>query len=268
MLQQWHILVAQIVNFLILVALLKWLLFDRIVKAMDQREEKIASRLKQAEQERQDAEQEAEAYRQKNRELDEQREQKLDEAKQQAQQRRKQLVGEARQEVDELKDRWKAALEEDQQELIRQLRTRAAEAFDEAVRGALADLAGAELEQQVASVFLERLDNMQPAEHDAFAEAIRTSETGVTIASTWKLPQSLRKQIGEALHRHFEDDFRTEFVTCSELICGVELQAGGRAVGWNLDSYLGRLAQSIRDSLQEQTESTESTEDTEDSEGP
>jgi F-type H+-transporting ATPase subunit b len=64
----WFTVAAQIVNFLILMALLKYFLYDRVVKAMDEREEKIHSRLQQAESLRQEAEREREVYRHKNRE--------------------------------------------------------------------------------------------------------------------------------------------------------------------------------------------------------
>jgi F-type H+-transporting ATPase subunit b len=48
MLIDWFTVVAQIINFLILVALLKHFLYGRIIKAMDQREERINSRLEEA----------------------------------------------------------------------------------------------------------------------------------------------------------------------------------------------------------------------------
>ena len=67
MLIDWFTVIAQIINFLVLVALLKRFLYGRIIKAMDQREEKIAFRLADAERKRNEAEQEAQAYRKKNR---------------------------------------------------------------------------------------------------------------------------------------------------------------------------------------------------------
>ena len=62
MLINWFTVVAQIVNFLILVFLLKYFLYDRVIRAMDQREQRIQQRLQEAEEKKQEAEQEAEAY--------------------------------------------------------------------------------------------------------------------------------------------------------------------------------------------------------------
>ncbi len=52
MLINWFVVAAQIINFLILVALLKRFLYGPIVAAMTAREDKIAGRLKEAQQKR------------------------------------------------------------------------------------------------------------------------------------------------------------------------------------------------------------------------
>ena len=65
MLINWFTVLAQIVNFLILVVLLKYLLYNRIIKAMDEREGKIQLRLKEAEAKEQAAGQEAQSLREK-----------------------------------------------------------------------------------------------------------------------------------------------------------------------------------------------------------
>ena len=65
--------IAQIINFLILVYLLRRFLYRPILKSMDEREQKIISRLKEAEQKKKDAEQEVESYRKMLQELSDKR---------------------------------------------------------------------------------------------------------------------------------------------------------------------------------------------------
>ena len=69
----WFTLIAQIVNFLVLVWLLKHLFYGRVIRAMNEREARIAGRLEEAARTRASAEQEAELFRTRNRELEEQR---------------------------------------------------------------------------------------------------------------------------------------------------------------------------------------------------
>ena len=83
---------AQIVNFLILVGLLKYFLYGPIVSAMDKREEKIRSRLNDAERKKEEAEAERSGYEKERKEMEDQREKLLEEAEDEAEQRRKKLL--------------------------------------------------------------------------------------------------------------------------------------------------------------------------------
>jgi len=54
---------AQIINFLVLVLLLKHFLYGRIIKAMDEREKRIESQLQEAAKKKKEADEEADSYR-------------------------------------------------------------------------------------------------------------------------------------------------------------------------------------------------------------
>jgi F-type H+-transporting ATPase subunit b len=69
----WFTVTAQIFNFLVLVYLLKRFLYKPIVRAMDERERRIASRLEEAEKREEAARQEQDQYEEKKREIDDQR---------------------------------------------------------------------------------------------------------------------------------------------------------------------------------------------------
>ena len=146
MLINWFTVVAQIVNFLILVVLLKYLLYNRIIKAMDERERKIQLRLKEAEEKEQAAEREVESLREKNRDFDEQREKMLAQAKEEAETRRRDLTQEARQAVTNLRLVWQEAIQREKESFIQDLRKMAATQVYAIARKAFEDLADAALE--------------------------------------------------------------------------------------------------------------------------
>lgn len=97
---------AQIVNFLILILLLRHFLYRPVIQAMDEREKKIVSRLKDAEQKEKDAKQEEEAYHKAQAELSDKRQEMLSKAAQEAKAWRSDLMEKAKKEVDESKARW------------------------------------------------------------------------------------------------------------------------------------------------------------------
>ena len=110
MLINWFTVAAQIVNFLILVALLKHFLYGPIVAAMTAREGRIAAQLTEAQQKSQAAEQEEASLRQKIREIEEQRQEMLTEAGRQAEAHKQELFSQARQEVEQIRQKWAASL--------------------------------------------------------------------------------------------------------------------------------------------------------------
>jgi hypothetical protein len=73
MLIDWFTVGAQVINFLVLVWLLKRFLYRPILDAIDAREQRIAAELADADAKRAEAKQERETFQHKNEEFDEQR---------------------------------------------------------------------------------------------------------------------------------------------------------------------------------------------------
>jgi len=191
----WFTVVAQIVNFLILVALLRYFLYDRILAAMDRREQKIAERWSGAERRARQANEEAESLRRQQRELDAKRESVLNDVKQDAARRRDDLIGQARREVDELRTRWIDSVKREQQTFLDELRKRTAEGACAIARQALITLADAELERQIVHAFLTKLASLDDHQRDQLRNTIQDSDHRTTIRSAFDLPDDLRERI-------------------------------------------------------------------------
>ncbi|GAI08114.1 unnamed protein product, partial [marine sediment metagenome] len=93
--------IAQIINFLILVYLLKRFLFNRIIKIMDEREMQITGRMQDAEAAKEEAQKELEEQRRIREELQQKWNEMLAQAKKDAQKKREELVRVAREKIDE-----------------------------------------------------------------------------------------------------------------------------------------------------------------------
>ncbi len=103
MLIDWFTVAAQIINFLILVGLLKHFLYDRIIRAREEREGRIRARLDEAEKKEKESDAEAEKYRRKNIEIEEKRKGILEKARERLKTSEKELTQKARQEVENLR---------------------------------------------------------------------------------------------------------------------------------------------------------------------
>ena len=253
MLINWFTVGAQIVNFLVLLALLKWLLFDRIVRAMDERQQGIAERLDEARRTREEAQERADELERKHREIDDRREQLLDEARQQANERREELITEARNEVEQSRQRWQDDLTQQQGRFLDEMERRAGEALQAGIRRALRDLADAELDGQIARRFVSELQRVDDQQRRQFHEAIEQNRDRVVAAVTGDLPEDDRKRLVEAVRELHPNDREIDvsFEEASELIAGIELRAGGHALGWNLRQYLDQFDEALRQEIRQ-----------------
>jgi F-type H+-transporting ATPase subunit b len=248
----WFTVIAQIINFLILVALLKHFLYGRVIKAMDERERKIASRLEDAEKKQEEAENEAASHRKKNQELEERRKEFLSKAREEAEKERKELIQNARAEIEQLQTRWREALEQEKNSFLRELRQRVNEQVCHIARRAMKDLADADLEGKIVNTFTERLKNLGEKEQKTITASMGDGGHPITIMSAFEIASNDRQKITKALRNTIKEDIEVEYQTSPDMILGIELRSHGRKLAWSLDDYLESLEASIGQILEEE----------------
>jgi F-type H+-transporting ATPase subunit b len=237
--------VIQLINFLILVVLLRIFLYKPVIRAMEEREAKIAARLKEAEDRQKEAEQEVESTRQARAELEATRDEYLAQAKEEVEARRKELLESVRAEARELQTRWHETLEREKAAFLQQLRRRAGEQVFTVARRALADLANADLEQHIIENFLERLETLEESEIQALSEALPGSNGQVRALSAFEIPSEMQKKIRKAIHDQIDGKAEVQFEISSHLIGGIELKLHGHEIKWSVMSYLETLEQQL-----------------------
>ena len=247
----WFTLVAQIINFLLLVWLLKRFLYGRIIRAMNEREAKIASRLEEAARQRASAEQEAELFRAKNREFEDNRDQMLARAKKEAEAHRRQLMEAARLDTEKAQAEWLETLAREREGLLQNFRERLGQEVFALARRGLKELADANLEEQILKVFVERLQALDPAERGAIVAAVRDADREVEIRTAFPVSPEARERLSLSLRQTLDDSIEVRFITVSELICGIELRTHSHRFAWSLDSYLEGLEASLFEALDE-----------------
>jgi len=237
----WLTVIAQIINFLILVFLLKHFFYDRIIQAMEERESRIQKRLRDAEEREKDAEQRAESYRNKQAEIEEKQREKLAQAKKAAEEQRKKLTQEARRDVDDLRKKWKDGIQKEKDAFVRDFQGMAANEIFSIARRALGDLADIEVEEQVGNVFIERMKEIKKKDLKEIAQSLQESKHPAKVRSGFEISTQMRRKITQAVHRHIADGVDVEYETSPELLLGIELKTRGRKLGWNLEAYLADL---------------------------
>lgn len=252
----WVTLSAQILNFLILLALLKKFLFDRIVKVMDEREQRIADRLQEVDSKKKEADEELGKYQTKNDELDQKRDELMEKAKEESEQRKKELIKHAREEVDSLRSKWHRSIENEKDTFLRSLRRSAGEQVYSIARKVLKELSDYKIEEQVISVFIDRLNDLNADAKEEIEGMIRESNNNVVVKTSFEPEKDLKKKIEASIHEIIFADAHIDFNTSKKLICGIEMRVNGKKVVWNIDSYLQALEESFQNSISKEVEKT------------
>jgi F-type H+-transporting ATPase subunit b len=234
-----------VVNFLILVWLLKLFLYRPILDAIDAREKRLTAERADAGAKRTQAQKERDDFQQKSKTFDEQRGALFSKAADEAKTERSRLVQEARQEADGLRAKQEGTLRNDRRRLGNEITRLVQKEVFSISRKALADLATVSLEERFEEVFTRRLREMDVKAKEAMGTAIRTSSEPATVRSTFELPAKQRAAIQNALNETFSSEVRLKFENASTAICGIELIAGGQKVDWSIAGYLTSLEQKL-----------------------
>ncbi|MCJ7500002.1 F0F1 ATP synthase subunit B [bacterium] len=251
MLIDWFTVAAQVINFLILVWLLKRFLYKPILRAIDAREQRIETQLADADATKAEAQQERDEFLQKNKAFDQQRAARLSQATNEAQAERQRLLDKARQDSDALRAERQQALKREQQSLNAELSRRTREEVFAIARRALTDLAGASLEVRMSEVFARRLRALNDDVKEGLTAALETSSAPVLVRSTFELPFEQRAAIQSALNDTLSAEIQVRFETVPDGISGIELSMNGRKVAWSIADYLVSLEKSVGELLAE-----------------
>ena len=234
----WFTVIAQVVNFLILVWLLKKLLFRPIMNAMERRELGIGGRLRQAHEQMTEAEALQRQYQKDLQGLQAEKDAVLAEARREAENEKTVLLQRFNEEIQRKKEQFEAEIGQQQEELGGQISAALAEKTVALSNRILTRLADRSLEQHLIEQFLDHLAVLPAAEQSQFKQALQ--QHGATLITRFQLDEATRKRLHQTLNE-FVPGCKMLFMQRDSLICGIALEAGGRSWEWTIERYLGEL---------------------------
>jgi F-type H+-transporting ATPase subunit b len=245
MLIDWFTVAAQVINFLILVWLLKRFLYKPVLAAIDEREKRIAAQLQDAEKRKADALKEQANFRQKNEDFDKQRAALLLEAANAAQSERAKLLAAARAEAEGLRAQLQKTVSAEREDLNRKIATLAQQEVFSIARKILADLADASLETRMADIFIHRLRDIDDKQRSELNGWLNDSSKRTVVRSAFEMAQPQKTAIEDAVKSLSKENAGIDFEVRPDLIGGIELAANGHKIEWSIAGYLATLKDSV-----------------------
>jgi F-type H+-transporting ATPase subunit b len=250
MLIDWFTVIAQIINFLILLFLLHRFLYKPILKTIDKRQHQLESQWQSVREEQEKAEAEAQAHRQAQQDLDEQRDQILEEAKSEAQEMRRAEMQQMRAEIEQKRQEWQQALKEEQQSLLADLQQQFGHQIVAIAHRMLKDLANVELEQQAIQEFQQKLHALDPETRRAIADAFAHHEQAITVQTSFELPAASQESLRQTLQEtNLLNGQAVHFAVSPDLLFGIRLHNEAYDLAWNAEDYLRDLEKVVNQAM-------------------
>ena len=235
MLIDWFTVAAQVVNFCILLVLLKKFLYTPLVRAMDKREEKMQQERTATAQARDEAIQEKMTLKAMRVELEQSREGFLSQARKDAAAQYAQDLRQARLEVEASRQEWLREIDRERERLQQRLRETMAQQLLLLTKKTMKMLAGSDLTERILEVFFHNLkQHLKKKPVDIAAPpAPLVLVTGFPLDPS--LEQRTRSRLAETLPG--ECTFRVD----PAIGPGVRLLIGHERFSWDLDHQMKEM---------------------------
>ncbi|MFT3855893.1 MAG: F0F1 ATP synthase subunit delta [Ilumatobacteraceae bacterium] len=250
--------VAQIVNFMVLVWLLKKFLYKPVLAALDAREQKIAQQLKDAADKKAQATQEQLTLQEKNKAFEAEKTRLLATVNADAQALQKQLTENAKQEYASLQEKYKDAAATEWNKNEARFRTDLTKQVFAIAEKTMKDLASADLESGIIHAFTDEVKKEISQADEALKQTLATEKLSITTA--FVLTADARRSLEQALAATTNNRSLPEYQVDSNIIGGITLHCGNYQIAWNIEDYLDALmkhtAAAISDEKMENHESS------------
>lgn len=245
MLIDWFTVGAQVLNFIVLVWLLRRFLYKPILSAIDGRQKRITEEQADTVKKIEDAERARVEFQDKSAAIEQRRVALLAEAAAAASVEQKRLLDEVRSKADALSVRMQETMHNDARNLSQAIVRRTQQEVFALARRALTELAATSLEQRVSELFAQRIRELSGDVKAQLGKALSTSTEPALVRSAFELPAAQRLTLQTALNETFTADIALRFESEPALIGGIELTANDQRLGWSFGEYLTSLETSV-----------------------
>jgi F-type H+-transporting ATPase subunit b len=250
----WFTVIAQVINFLLLVWLLRRFLYKPILNAIDDREKKIAVQIKDAEDKKSSAVKEEDDFRKKNADFDQQKRGLMDKAVADANAQKDKMLVTAKNEADLLNSSLEKASEKNQENERKEMAEKTQRQVFTITRKALTSIASLSLEEQSANIFVKHLTESKDGEKKQFIDAFQSNGNSIMVRSAFGLSVKQQGEINTAVDSILGTKTKLEFRTNPELISGIELTTNGYKLAWSFSAFLDSMEKNITEKITQQPE--------------
>lgn len=243
----WTTVVLEIVNFLVLVWILKHFLYRPVLRVVEQRRAAIEATVSEARQREQAAEELRTQFEKRLADWQQDKQEAHDELQREIRHQRSRAMDELRQTLGA--EREKASVVDQRQQRERE-EARQRAALELGARFAsklLRNLSGPQLEARIVELVCTELAELPDKRQSALRRAVSDDADAIRVHSAFTLEDAQRQQLSQALQTVLGTEIKLFFTQEPELIAGLRLSVGDWALAANLRDELKGFTDLVHD---------------------
>jgi F-type H+-transporting ATPase subunit b len=249
MLINWFTLVAQIINFLILLWLLNKFLYKPVLKALDERETRIASIISDAESVKLNAMKELDEYSEKNVAIDKEKDSIIQASRLTAEEERIKIIDNAKNTAHLLIDKQNTLLTEERDTFYRNASDELISQIIQITEKSISDLSDIELESHLIKKGIDNIKHITDKEQMTISNLLQMCENTIRVRTSQPLDSERLSQLQESLSNVFGPAIALHYEHAPDLLCGIELIIDTYKLSWNAHDYIQKAFTEVTGSL-------------------
>lgn len=236
MLIDWFTVIAQIINFLVLVGFLKFFLFDPILDRVDNRRKEMLEKQENTEKKLNEAEEKKQTYQKKLDEIEKEAKNRLQKADEEAKNEKNRQLKDIRNQIKQKEQVWIEGLEKEKKEHMDQIKKQMELAIFSGIKKILKEFYDTEFQEKMLKNFLQKIEKIKDDEIKN-VESLKFFSSFV-ITNEWKekMKVTIKKKFGEK---------KIDFEQDEKVLGGVMIEANSHRIIWNPMNYLDSLEKSF-----------------------
>ena len=242
----WWTFIAQIINLVILLFLLRKFLYIPVLKAVEARQKLIADELQEAANAKKRALKLTDECNKRLADIEAQKQKILAQTSIDAGKLADSLMSEAQEQYKNARQQWQNKLIGEQQSFETAVRNLIAEYFTGFAERALTQMADIHLNDLIVAKFIDKLADIKP-------EETLENKDKIEIQSAQPLNQKNRDLLQKSLQKQFNlpADIKFDYTINQTLIGGIIIQAEDEQISWNLADYMQEFQEQMNTEMQQ-----------------
>ncbi len=237
----WFEIIAQIINFFIILFILQKLLYKPVLEAMRKRQERISKAQIEADEKMKEANKLIEEYDEKIEDIQKEKRDILEDARQQAQEKKESLIEDYKKEAENKRKVYLKEIEDEKESFEKNLRIKLGNSAVKIASHIFDTISTKELEKEIFDTFVL---NLKALNHNTPNQDIG-NEKSVEIHAYRDLSQEEKKKVEDVLKNQIKELKEIKYETDASLILGYELNLETYTLHTNIKNYLDEIEKDI-----------------------